>query len=411
MTTVCEQYEQHLGVARARLGKLMGELTEVSSEGSWVVDAEGERYLNCGGYGVFLIGHCHPKVVAAVRAQIAKHPISTRLLLDPLTAQAASDLAEIAPQGLERVYFATSGAEAVEVGLKLGRATDRRRIVAAVGGYHGKTLGALSATGRPLYRDPFKPLLPDVEHVPFGDHAAIAEALSGGPPSTVILEPIQGEAGVVIPPAGYLGAVKKACVASGSLLMFDEIQTGLGRTGSWWASERDGVVPDLLLAGKTLSGGVVPVAAVIASPDAFVPLDQDPFIHSSTFSGTPIAAAAAIATLEVLKADGLVQRSALLGAEIKQACVERLRSLCADRVQDIRGEGLLIAMEFIDDGSAAEFMLDMLDQGVITNHALNAHRVVRLTPPATMEQAEVQILLDAVEVCAERLASPTSIPA
>ncbi|MFF4734657.1 aspartate aminotransferase family protein [Streptomyces sp. NPDC001262] len=409
-------YKAHLSRGRGKLGEMFGGHVEVASSGSRVRTSDGREFLNAGGYGVFLTGACHPRVVAAVEHQVRTHPLATRLLLEPVAARAAAALARVAPEGLERVHFTNSGAEAVETALKLARSRGHRRIVSTVGGYHGKTLGALSATGKPLYQDPFLPLLPDTVHVPYGDAAALAGVIGDdGSDAVVIVEPVQGEAGVVVPPEGYLREVAAVCRATGAFFVLDEVMTGLGRLGRWWGADREGVVPDVLLAGKSLSGGVVPVAAAVATPQAFAAFDRDPFVHTSTFSAAPIAMAAAAAAIAVIEDEGLVERSQRLGALL----LERLRALvaehCGHLVREVRGVGLLIGVEFHDAGGAGEFLLELLERNVIVNHSLNAHSVVRFTPPAVLTDAEAGELTEAVAGAAralgERFPEPSRVPA
>ncbi|MEW2068769.1 aminotransferase class III-fold pyridoxal phosphate-dependent enzyme [Streptomyces sp. NPDC007346] len=401
---LAERYRAHLSTGRATLGELLGGDAEVSSSGARLRTAAGRDYLNCGGYGVFLTGACHPRVVAAVEHQIRTLPLSSRMLLEPRAADAAEALARVTPPGLERVHFTNSGAEAVECALKLARAHGHRRIVSARGGYHGKTLGALSATGQPLYQDPFLPLL-DRVHIPYGDAEALAEVLGDdGSDAVVLLEPVQSEAGVILPPDGYLTEVAALCARTGAFFVLDEVMTGLGRTGLWWGAQREGVVPDVLLVGKALSGGVVPVAAAVATERAYRPFDRDPFLHTSTYSAAPIAMAAAEAAVTVIEQEGLVDRAAALGTELLALVRTALHTNCPHLVREVRGRGLLIGVEFRDAGLAGEFLLEMLDRGVLLNHSLNAHAVVRLTPPAVLTAAEVRQLGTAVEGAARALA-------
>ena len=287
---------------------------------------DGRTYLDCGGFGVFLLGHCHPRVVSAVRTQLERHPLSTRLFLNAQLAEAAEALAHAAPEGLDKVFLTGSGAEATELGLKLARLAGRTRVVAMDGGFHGKTLGAVSVTGRAQYRDPFAPLLPDVSFVPFDDPAALAAALAdGGAQTAVVLEPVQAEGGVRVPAPGYLREVRRQCTAAGALLVLDEIQTGLGRLGAMWGADLEGVRPDVLLTGKVLGGGVMPVGGVVATAEVFAPLDADPLLHSSTFAGSPLAAAAVTATLAVLREEGVVERVRELGPQRARAGPRRRR--------------------------------------------------------------------------------------
>ncbi|MFE9632387.1 aspartate aminotransferase family protein [Streptomyces sp. NPDC006463] len=404
-------YKAHLSSGRGRLGEMFGGHVESSSSGSRVVTEDGRSFLNCGGYGVFLAGACHPRVVAAVERQIRTHPLSTRLLLDPAAARAAAALTRVTPEGLDRVHFCGSGAEAVEAALKLARSHGHRRIVATEGGFHGKTLGALSATGKDLYREPFQPLLPDTTHVPFGDVGALARALGpDGSDAVVIVEPVQGEAGVVVPPVGYLKAIAAVCAETGAFFVLDEVMTGLGRLGSWWGADREGVVPDVLLVGKALSGGVIPVAAAVATERAFAPFDRDPFIHTSTFAAAPVAMAAAESAIAVIEDEGLVERARRLGELLLPQIAGAVAEYCPHLVREVRGAGLLIGIEFHDAGLAGEFLLELLHRDVIVNHSLNAHAVVRLTPPAVLTDAEAQELEQAVRDSARTLGERFPVP-
>lgn len=392
------RYRKHLSKGRASLGEMFGGDVESSSRGAWVHTAGGRELLNCGGYGVFLTGARHPRVVAEVRKQLDTNPVATRLLLEPQVALAAEALTSTTPAGLDRVHFACGGAEAVEAAIKLARAAGKRRLVSMVNGYHGKTMGALSLTAKPVFQDPFRPLLADVAHVAYGDASALEAELAAAPGECcVIVEPVQGEGGVIIPPAGYLSAVRRLCDTYGALFVLDEIQTGLGRLGRWWGADRDGVTPDILLVGKTLSGGVVPVSAVVASEAAFEPFDRDPFIHTSTFSGTPLAAAAARAVITVLREERLVERADSLGRTLRAELTAIARSVLGERVRDVRGMGLLLGFEFSVNGLAGDLLLELIEAGVIANHSLNSASVLRLTPPAVLDDYEVQFLLDAFE--------------
>jgi putrescine aminotransferase len=395
---VAAGYRRHLSAGRATLGEMFGGDVEVGAEGAWVRTASGRELLNCGGYGVFITGARHPRVVAAVREQLDRNPVATRLLLEPQAPLAAAALASVTPPGLDRVHFACGGAEAVEAAIKLARANGKRHLVSMVDGYHGKTLGALSATARPVFQRPFEPLLPDVTHVPYGDAAALAAVLAEHPDEVcVLVEPVQGEAGVVVPPDGYLPAVAALCAEHGAFLVLDEIQTGLGRLGHWWGADRAGVVPDVLLAGKALGGGVVPVSALVATEAAFAPFDRDPFIHTSTFSGAPLGMAAVRGAIAAIREDDLVARADRLGswllAELRRVCADVL----GDAVAEVRGVGLLIGIECAVEGLAGELLLELMAAGVIANHSLNSDRVLRLTPPAVLGGRERQFLLDAVE--------------
>jgi putrescine aminotransferase len=401
---VVQLYRRHVNSGFAKLASLIGMPTEVRSAGCLVYDENDRPHLNCGGYGVFLAGHCHPTVVEAVRSQLERHPLGTRGMLSRELATAAAALASVAPKNLEYVCFGNSGAEATEIGIKIARLAGKSQLISTEGGFHGKTLGALSVSGRPRHRTPFEPLLPQATLVPFGDASRLDECVAvHGESCCVILEPIQGEAGVIIPPAGYLRDVEAICRHHGAFLILDEIQTGLGRLGTWWGADREGITPDVLLVGKALSGGCVPVAAAVATAKAFEPLNRDPLLHTSTFAGNPLAMAAARAAIGVIATEGLVARAQALGARLLASIRDILQHLSPALVVEVRGAGLLIGIEFHAEHIAGDFLLELMQRRVIASTSLNAHRVVRFTPPAVLAEAEIDWLLGAVREAAAAL--------
>jgi len=253
---ILDLYRAHLSKGRATVAELFGSHMEVASEGSRVWTADGGEYLNCGGYGVFVMGARHPIVMEAVLEQLHRHPTATRIMLEPTVARAAEALCSVTPDGMDRVHFALGGAEAVETGLKLARAHGRWRLVSFDRGYHGKTLGALSVTAKAVYQEPFRPLLPAVTHLPYGDAAALERVLAAHPGECcVIVEPVQGEGGVIIPPPGYLTRVEVLCRRHGGFLILDEVQTGMGRLGEWWGADLAGITPDVLRARRPAAAG------------------------------------------------------------------------------------------------------------------------------------------------------------
>jgi putrescine aminotransferase len=399
-------YRSRLSKGRATLGEMFGGHIEVASAGAWVTTSTGRRFLNCGGYGVFLMGARHPIVMRAVENQLRSHPVATRIFLEPQLALAADALVSIAPAGLERVHFTGSGAEAVETAIKIGRSLGRRRLVSMVSGYHGKTMGALSLTANDVFQDPFRPLLPDVTHVPYGDAAALEIVLAAMPgEACVIVEPVQGEAGVIVPPEGYLRAVQALCRAYDALFVLDEVQTGLGRLGRWWGANRESVNPDVLLVGKALSGGVVPVAAAMATAKAFAAFDKDPYIHTSTFSGAPLAMAAARGAIAAIAEDDLVTRARVLGSELLDQISRIMRDHFGTAIREVRGVGLLIGIEFAAPGPAGDLLIELVNQGVVANHSLNSHLTLRLTPPAILSRSDVDYLLTATALAARATAA------
>jgi putrescine aminotransferase len=393
-----ENYRDFVNPPLARVMKLSGSPVEVSASGSTITDHTGKTYLDfAGGYGVFTLGHRHPRVVAAVKEQLDRMALSGRTMFNPLMGRLAKRLAEITPGDLSISFFANSGTEAVEGALKLARAaTKRPAIVATDAAFHGKTLGALSASGRDAFRDPFLPLLAGVRRVPFGDAGAL-RAVVDGDVAAVIVEPVQGEGGVNVPPDGYLRDVREICDASGAVMIADEVQTGLGRCGMLFGCDRDGVVPDVMTLAKGLSGGVVPVGAYVARPAVWnAAYGKQPLLHTSTFGGNELACAAALAALDVLRDDDLVTNARERGEQLlagARATMQRYPAVIAE----VRGAGLLVGVELRSEGYGGTIIPELLKRGVTAAWTLNQQRVIRLEPPLIVTAAEVDTALRAFD--------------
>jgi len=405
------QYERHAGAALARLMRFLGVCTlEWEARGAVVRDVHGQEYVDCGGHGMFFHGHCHPRVVEAVQRQAARMGQSTRLLLHLPQAQLAERLASVCPGDLQYSFFCNSGTEAVEGALKLARAaTGRRGVIAAHGAFHGKTLGALSASGKALYQDPFRPLVPEFFHVAFGDASALqaeaSDVASGaGGLAAVILEPIQGEAGAVVPPPGYLAAARAVCDRHGALLILDEVQTGIGRTGAMFACEAEGVVPDILATAKSLGGGVMPIGAFTARQECWRIFDENPFLHTSTFGGGPLACAAALAAIEAIEEDGLLARAQAIGHTLGRA-LHDIAARHGAAIAEVRGRGLLWGIELRSEGLGGMMLSRLIDAGVLVVHSLNQHRVLRVMPPAVITESQLAFVLEAVDCAAASAAA------
>jgi putrescine aminotransferase len=374
-------------------------------------DVAGREYIDClGGFGIFNVGHRHPKVVKAVMDQLRRQPLHSQDLLDPLRAMLAKALAMIAPEGLEFAFFCNSGTEAVEGALKLARAFDgsKQTIVAATNGFHGKSYGSLSASAKAEFRRPFGPMLPNIEHVPFNDLPALADMMTsckavGEDVGAVLLEPIQGEGGVIIPGDDYLPGVRAICNEFGALLILDEVQTGMGRTGTMFCCQRYGVAPDLMCLAKAFGGGVMPAGAVIGRREIFARLFDNPFLHTSTFGGNPLACAAAIATINVLIEERLPERAARMG-ERMLAAMRRAVAGHGDLVADVRGMGLLMALEFRTHAIGFDFGKRMLDRGVLVSGTLVNARTIRIEPPLTIAEEQLDYVCQAL---ADTLAAMT----
>lgn len=399
------RHERHISKAQARLMKFIDAPCELRSDGALIFDEEDEAYLNAGGYGVFFLGHVHPRVTGPVSRQLLRHPLACRSMLNVEHAKAAEALLETTPDAIDHVVFATTGTEAVEIALKLARLGGKRRIIAMRDGFHGKTCGALSVMGNAAYRDPFLPLLPDVEFIEFGAIEAARAALSAAAgEACLILEPIQGEGGCRIPPAGYLAEIASACRRANALLIVDEIQSGMGRTGHWWSSISQGAIPDILLAGKGLGGGVMPVSAVMGSATVFRRLDEDPFLQSSTFAANPLAMVAVQATIDAIRDGRYLDRARVLGRDLLDAFRRLAAAHGGHWLKDVRGEGLLLGVEFTEAHIAVDFMLELMRHRVIGCHALNDSRTVRFTPPVILAEEQVRWLVAAVEASLRGLA-------
>jgi len=393
-----ENYRAYVNPPLARVMKLSGSPVEVSASGSTITDHTGKTYLDfAGGYGVFTLGHRHPRVVAAVKDQLDRMALSGRTMFNPLMGRLAKRIAEIAPGDLSISFFANSGTEAVEGALKLARAaTKRGAIVTTDAAFHGKTLGALSASGRDAFREPFAPLLAGVRRVPFGDAGALREAVDGDV-AAVIVEPIQGEGGVNVPPEGYLRAVREICDAAGAVMIADEVQTGLGRCGALFACDREGVVPDVMTLAKGLSGGVVPIGAYVARPAVWnAAYAKAPLLHTSTFGGNELACAAALAALDVLRDEDLVTNARERGEQLL-AGVRRTRERYPAVIADARGAGLLVGVELRSEGYGGSIIPELLKRGVTAAWTLNQQRVIRLEPPLVVTAAEVDAALQAFD--------------
>ncbi|WP_456445672.1 aspartate aminotransferase family protein [Oceanithermus sp.] len=393
-----ELYERHVNPGLAGLLRFTGlDVVEDHAEGMYVWDTQGKRYLDfLGLYGTLNLGHRHPRVVEAVKRQLDRMPMSVRVMISEPTARLAARLAEITPGDLSMTFFGNSGAEAVEAAFKLARMhTGKPEIVTTEKGFHGKTMGALSLTPKPEYQEPVAPLVPGVKVIPFGDADAAAAAI-GPDTAAVIVEPIQGEGGINLPPEGYLRELRRITAERGVLLIFDEVQTGMGRTGKLWASEWEGVAPDLLTSAKALGGGVMPIGAVVGRAELFEPFLENPLVHSSTFGGNPLAAAAALAAIEVTLEEDLPARAQASGERLMQG----LRELAArfpELIAEVRGKGLLVGVEFTDADIGAIVISELAARGVLTAFGLNNPKVVRLEPPLIVEEVHIQEALEALE--------------
>ncbi len=360
-------------------------LALVGGRGAVVTDAAGRTYLDLlAGIAVNVVGHGHPAIIEAVTAQLnTLGHVSNLYAAEPGIALAEALVAHLGAPA--RVLFCNSGAEANEAAFKISRLTGRTGIVAANGSFHGRTMGALALTGQPAKREPFAPLPGDVRHVTYGDVAELAAAVDADT-AAVFLEPIMGEAGVVVPPAGYLTAAREITARHGALLVVDEVQTGVGRTGAFYAHQHDGITPDVVTLAKGLGGGL-PIGACLAiGPAADL---MTPGLHGSTFGGNPVCAASGLAVLRVLAEDGLIERARIVGATLSDG----IEALAHPLVDHVRGRGLLLGV-VLTAPHAKAVEAAARDAGFLVNAA--APDVIRLAPPLILTDAQADSFLAAL---------------
>ncbi|HEX2362372.1 MAG TPA: acetylornithine transaminase [Jiangellaceae bacterium] len=358
----------------------------VRGEGCYVWDEDGRRYLDLlGGLAVNVLGHRHPAIVAAVTQQLGTLGQVSNFFATPPQIALAERLLAVSGADEGKVFFTNSGTEALEAAFKIARLTGRLKIVAAEGGFHGRTMGALALSGKPAIRDPFEPLPGGVVHVPYGDAEALAAAVDGET-AAVVLEPIQGEAGVRVPPTGYLAAAREITNRHGALLVLDEVQTGIGRTGEWFAYQHESVLPDVVTVAKGLGGGF-PIGACLGFGSAADLLG--PGSHGSTFGGNPVAAAAGLAVLDSIERDGLLDNAGKIGNQIRRG----VEALGGPLLAGFRGRGLLLAIE-LTQPVATQAAAGALDAGFIVNPV--SVEALRLAPPLVLSRAQADDFIGAL---------------
>lgn len=357
------------------------ELTLVSGIGNKVQSANGAEYLDfLGGIATNILGHAHPVIIEAVTKQLKELTHVSNFYAHPQGLALAEQLQALVGDSRARTFFCNSGAEANEAALKISRLTGRKRIVAFVNGFHGRTMGALSMTGQSSKREPFKPLIPNVKFLPFGDVAALKRGITKRT-AMVIVEPIQGEAGVIVPPTGFLKKIRERCDETGALMTVDEVQTGMGRTGEWFAYQRESITPDIITLAKGLGGGL-PLGATIGIGRAAGLLQAGS--HGSTFGGSPTSTAAALAAISVIKRDGLLAHVRSLGEKLMR------EGSAINGVKEVRGAGLLIGFELIDGNS--KLVQKRLQEERILVNAPNPS-TIRIAPALITSTADVDHFL------------------
>jgi putrescine aminotransferase len=423
-----EFHQRHLNPRLAKLLRLVGaDVPVVRGSGSWFYDAQGNRYLDfLTGFGAASFGYGHPRLREAMQL-VDEAPVLLQGL-NQLAGVLAHNLSILAPAGLQRAFFANSGAEVVDVSLKLARAaTKRKKLLACENCFHGRTLGALSLMDRPDFRIAFEPLLPEVARIPFGNADALERALRKRDVAGFIVEPIQGEGGMVSPPSGYLKEVRELCTRYGTLMIADEVQTGLGRTGKFFAVDCEGVAPDVMLLAKALGGGIMPLSAVLTTDAIFRAARGDtprsPF-HTPTFGANARACAAGLAAIEILVSEGLAEKAEASGEYL----AGKLRELKERHpaIAEVRGRGLMMGIAFAPPsrgiaanvtGGVLNRALDGVFSGlvimelhtrhhVMTAYTLNNPNVLRLEPPLNVGREDIDRVVAALDETLTRLRGP-----
>lgn len=370
------------------------------------VDVNGKEYIDClGGYGIYNVGHRNPKILKAVTDQLKHQALHSQELLDPLRAALAKLLADITPGNLQYSFLCNSGTEAVEGAIKLAKLHQQKNgkhyFMAATGAFHGKSLGSLSATSKGLFRKPFMPLVSGFKHVLYGDidmmyKTVKTSSMVGEDIAAIMLEPIQGEGGIIIPPKDYLAKVRQLCDDFGIIMIADEVQTGMGRTGKMFCVEHYDVKPDIMCLAKALGGGIMPVGAVIAKEEIFKNFFPNPFIHTTTFGGNPLACAAAIATISTLIEDNIPERAEKMGNYLMTG-LKNVTSKYPSLVKEVRGMGLMIGIEFTNNKIGYSVSKGLFDKGVLVAGTLINAQTIRIEPPLTIEKAQCDIVCEALD--------------
>jgi len=374
---------------------------EWRDEGNVFYDIHGKEFIDClGGFGIYMLGHRHPTVVKAVMDQLQHQALHSQELLDPMRGYASELLGMVTPGELQYSFFCNSGTEANEGALKLAKLFAKRKkanhsngVISCLGGFHGKSLGSLSVTGKAAWREPFYPLAPNVRFVPYGDADALDKELRvcdtiGLDIAAFIAEPVQGEAGARVPPDDFFPKVREICDKWGVLFIADEVQTGMGRTGTLWGIEHWGVAPDIMTMGKALGGAVIPVGCFISTPEVFEPLMENPYIHTTTFGGNPMATSAVIGALHATLDEDIPRQASEKGAWLMER-FEELRAKHPELLHEVRGLGLLIGLEYCSEEAGYAVATGLFGEGVLTGGTLFSAKTFRIEPPATLTQHEM----------------------
>ena len=386
-----------------------GAILEWIDEYQYVYGLKGEKFIDClGGFGIYTCGHRNEEILEVVKAQLEHQALHSQELLDPLRGYLAKAVAEITPGDLKYCFFTNGGAEAVEMALKLARiATGGRWYISTVHAFHGKSMGAVSVGGKSTYRIPYAPMVQQVIHVEYGVAEDIRKAIYnlievGEKPAAVILEPIQGEAGVIVPPNGYLKEVRKICDETGVALIFDEIQTGMGRTGTMWRCEAENVTPDIMTFGKAFGGGIMPITGIICRPHMWTKqlIDNPWLLGSPTFGGNPLACSAALATIRYMIKNDVPGECKRKGKILKAGLLE-LAEKFPEIIDEVRGVGLMLAVEFKDTKYGYQVSKGLFKRRVLTAGTLVNAKTIRFEPSVLITEDDIKLVIERMELALE----------
>lgn len=413
-----DSYQRHINRGFLSYRKSVAEAgqfaaLEWSGSGSLLQDTLGREYIDClGGYGIFSAGINHPRIVKAVTDQMGRMALNSQELLEPWRAALAKVLSAITPGDLACSFFINNGTDAIEGAIKLARLhTGRHIFLSTVGGFHGKSLGALSLMGKASFREPFAPGLQQVRFVPFGDadalEAEFAKAQAVGTSfAGFVVEPVQGEAGAVVPPPAYLRRARELCTRYGTLLIADEVQTGLGRTGALWGVDHSDIAPDIMCLGKSLGGGVMPLSAFVSTPEIWECMVPNPVIHSTTFGGNPLACVAGIAAINVTLEEDLPGQADSKGKWLIKE-LGLLQQRYPSLITEVRGRGLLLGLEFPSDSVGYRVAAGLFKRGVLVAGTYSKARSIRLEPALNIPRTLLYDVMSRIEDTLKEIAKST----
>jgi len=378
---------------------------EWTDKDSVITGLYGEEFIDClGGFGIYTCGHRNEEILDTIKAQLDHQALHSQELLDPLRGYLAKAVAGITPGDLQYCFFTNGGAEAVEMALKLARiATGGRWYISTTGAFHGKSMGAISVGGKDTYRVPYTPMIQQVQHVEYGNAEDARKAIRnlkavGESVAAMIVEPIQGEAGVIVPPAGYLAELRKICDEYGVALIFDEIQSGMGRTGTMFRCEAEGVVPDILCYGKAFGGGIMPITGLICRPKMWVQdlVDNPWLLGSPTFGGNPVCCSAALATIKYMIENDIPGQCRTKGIYLKDKLL-LLQEKYPTVIEDVRGVGLMLAIEFVSCGAGYDVAKGLFSRGVLTAGTLVNAKCIRFEPAAVITSEQMDAVIERLD--------------